>query len=204
MYFVSLIISNFNLVVLPMSSCLLQVTALPVNGGTYNLILNTSTKKTAAVVSCLSILSYVATAIVSGFDAIVYLSSIWSGANIQILTVVLILLFMAISLTGVKESSAVSATIFLLHMTIMAILIIWAFIYGIQDNFETFHANLSSPLPDVVSSSGSVLAHRSVIGALFYGYCSALLGITGFESAANYVEEMESPAIFVSTVNWLW
>jgi amino acid transporter len=53
------------------------VTAIPVNGGTYNVMLNTSTKKVAAFVACLSILSYVATAIVSGFESIVYLSLIW-------------------------------------------------------------------------------------------------------------------------------
>lgn len=53
------------------------VTAIPVNGGTYNVMLNTSTKKVAGFVSCLSILSYVATCIVSGFDAILYLSLIW-------------------------------------------------------------------------------------------------------------------------------
>jgi hypothetical protein len=29
-------------------------------------------------------------------------------------------------------------------------------------------------------------------------------GITGFESAANYVEEMRDPGVFVTTVNWLW
>ncbi len=54
------------------------VTALPVNGGTYNLILNTSTKKTAAFVACLSLISYVATVIVSAFDAVLYLLELWT------------------------------------------------------------------------------------------------------------------------------
>lgn len=53
------------------------VSAIPVNGGTYNVILNTASKEMAAVVSCLSILAYVATAIISAFDAIVYLSLLW-------------------------------------------------------------------------------------------------------------------------------
>lgn len=53
------------------------VTALPVNGGTYNLLLNTTNKKAAAFVACLSLLSYTATAIVSAFDAVVYLAIIW-------------------------------------------------------------------------------------------------------------------------------
>ena len=53
------------------------VTAIPVNGGTYNVMLNTTNKKIAAFVACLSILSYVATAIVSAFDAMVYLALLW-------------------------------------------------------------------------------------------------------------------------------
>ena len=55
------------------------VTAIPVNGGTYNIMLNTSTKKVAAFVACLSILSYVATAIVSAFDSMVYLALLWES-----------------------------------------------------------------------------------------------------------------------------
>ncbi len=53
------------------------ITAIPVNGGNYNALLNVSTKKSAAFVSCLSILSYTATAIISAFAAIVYLSILW-------------------------------------------------------------------------------------------------------------------------------
>jgi amino acid transporter len=53
------------------------VTAIPVNGGTYNVMLNTATKKIAAFVACLSILAYTATAIVSAFDSVLYLSLLW-------------------------------------------------------------------------------------------------------------------------------
>jgi amino acid transporter len=53
------------------------VTAIPVNGGTYNLMLNTVSKKIAGFVAALSFLSYTATGIISAFDAIVYLSEIW-------------------------------------------------------------------------------------------------------------------------------
>ncbi len=53
------------------------VTALPVNGGTYNLLLNTSSKNLEAFVDCLSLLSYTATCIVSAFDAVLYLALLW-------------------------------------------------------------------------------------------------------------------------------
>jgi amino acid transporter len=31
-----------------------------------------------------------------------------------------------------------------------------------------------------------------------------ITGITGFETASNYVEEMRDPGVFVTTVSWLW
>ncbi len=57
------------------------VTAIPVNGGCYNLLLNIGSKKVASYVACLSYLSYTATAVLSAFDAVVYLAEIWTGAG---------------------------------------------------------------------------------------------------------------------------
>lgn len=42
--------------------------ALPLNGGAYNVLLNTTTKLLAALAACLTLLSYVATAVVSGSE----------------------------------------------------------------------------------------------------------------------------------------
>jgi hypothetical protein len=39
-------------------------TAIPLNGGAYNLLLNTTTKSVASLAACLTILSYVATAVI--------------------------------------------------------------------------------------------------------------------------------------------
>ncbi|KAF4045968.1 Amino acid permease [Phytophthora infestans] len=51
------------------------VTAIPLNGGTYNALLNTTSKRTAAVAACLSILSYVATGVVSATSGVRYLNN---------------------------------------------------------------------------------------------------------------------------------
>lgn len=37
---------------------------------------------------------------------------------------------------------------------------------------------------------------------LFLNICIA--GITGFETASNYVEEMRDPGVFITTVNAMW
>ena len=57
------------------------VTAIPNNGGCYNAFLNTSPKILAGMVSCLSILSYVATALVASYDAVLYLALLWPGVG---------------------------------------------------------------------------------------------------------------------------
>ena len=49
----------------------------------------------------------------------------------------------------------------------------------------------------IVSSAGSWLP------ALFFGYGSALLGVTGFETSANYIEE-QRPGVFAKTLRNMW
>ena len=53
------------------------VTALPVNGGAYNVLLNTTSKTMASLAACLTLLSYVATGVVSGTDAAIYCQTLW-------------------------------------------------------------------------------------------------------------------------------
>jgi amino acid transporter len=89
-------------------------------------------------------------------------------------------------------------------MITLTLLIIWGFAYGIQDDFSLFAANLRTPVPTIHSTSGTLLGHRNVAAAIYFGYSSGLLGIAGFETVSNYVEELESAEVFVSTVNWMW
>jgi amino acid transporter len=99
----------------------------------------------------------------------------------------------------------VALGIFVVHVTVMTVLIVWSFGYGaVVNKFEIFQDNINTPFPEVLSQNGSTLSNKDAMGALFFGYCSALLGITGFETAANYVEQMESSKTFIKTVNWLW
>ncbi|KAI9909739.1 hypothetical protein PsorP6_010215 [Peronosclerospora sorghi] len=51
------------------------VTAIPLNSGTYNALLNTTSNRTAAVAAWLSILSYVATAVASTTTGVRYLNN---------------------------------------------------------------------------------------------------------------------------------
>ena len=89
-------------------------------------------------------------------------------------------------------------------MFALTLLIVWGFAYGCQDNFSLFTRNLRTPVPTVYDSSDKLLAQRSPAAAIFFGYSSGLLGITGFETASNYVEELADISVFVNTVNWMW
>src|SRR5678809_1422394 len=53
------------------------VGALPLNGGAYNILLNTTSKGNASVAACLTILSYMCTAVLSATEAMKYLHSIF-------------------------------------------------------------------------------------------------------------------------------
>ena len=119
-------------------------------------------------------------------------------------TVLVLAVFTCITICGVKESSIVTLFLFSVHICVITILVLWGFIYGIQDGFSVFTDNMLAPQPIVISTSGMVLGERSVFSSIIFGYSSALLGITGFETASNYIEDLNSPTVFVSTVNWMW
>jgi amino acid transporter len=53
--------------------------ALPLNGGTYTVLLNTTNKRLAAAAACLTLLSYVATAVISAGEAMHYAHNLWHG-----------------------------------------------------------------------------------------------------------------------------
>lgn len=97
-------------------------------------------------------------------------------ADIRIATLIVLGGFGCVTICGVGESAGVAAMLVGVHTTILTVLIIWGFIYGVQDNFQIFSDNMFSHFPDVVDSTGLVLAHRSPGAALYFGYCSALLG----------------------------
>ena len=70
------------------------VGALPLNGGAYNVLLNTTSKTNASVAACLTILSYMATAVISASEAMQYLHSLISSVHVMISTIVLLSVFM--------------------------------------------------------------------------------------------------------------
>ncbi|EEY66612.1 uncharacterized protein PITG_16683 [Phytophthora infestans T30-4] len=175
------------------------VTAIPLNGGTYNALLNTTSKRTAAVAACLSILSYVATGVVSATSGVRYLNN---QVEIPIVgcTIILLGAFALLSALGTAESSRVAVVIFLHHIVVLSILFVSCVVYGVNHS-HIFSDNMHTELPEV-DFAGSLL-DGNVFTSIFFGFGASMLGITGFESSSNYVEE-QAPGVFRKTLRNMW
>jgi amino acid transporter len=167
------------------------VGALPLNGGAYNILLNTTSKGNASLAACLTILSYMATAVLSASEAMHYLHSVFPFFPVIVATMVILTIFLLLTIAGISESATVSIVIFLIHLSVLAILIGSAIYYVIVNGLSLANINFHSPLKTSIST------------AIFFGFSTAMLGITGFETSANFVEEQQ-PGVFPKTLKNMW
>ncbi len=164
--------------------------ALPLNGGTYTVLLNTTNKRMAAGAACLTLLSYVATAVISAGEAMHYAHNLWHGLDVMWATVGLLGFFAFLNLVGISESAVVALAIFLFHMLTLTVLVVLGGITVAQDP-SLLSANWATPTPG------------GFMHALFFGFAAAMLGISGFESSANFIEEQED-GVFAKTLRNMW
>ena len=167
------------------------VGALPLNGGAYNALLNTTKKSTASFAASLTVLSYMATAVISASEALKYAHSLWHGIPVVYATIFLLLLFMGLVILGIGESSKVAIAIFIFHLSSLVILCFFSIFYLFSNGFDTLIENFKSPVEGGITT------------ALFFGFAAAMLGISGFESSANYVEEQQK-GVFPKTLKNMW
>ncbi len=167
------------------------VGALPLNGGAYNILLNTTSKSNASVAACLTILSYMATAVISASEAMHYLHNLVEGIPVFLSTIIVLAFFMFLMIGGIKESSKVAIAIFIFHLTSMVLLIASAVWFIMGSGLDIAYSNFNTPVK------------YGIPIALFLGFCTAMLGISGFESSANFVEE-QAPGVFRKTLRNMW
>ena len=164
--------------------------ALPLNGGTYTVLLNTTNKRTAAGAAVLTLLSYVATAVISAGEAMHYAHNLWHGLNVFWATVGLLGVFAVLNVVGITESAIVALVIFIFHMVTLTVLVIVGTWTIVQDP-TMLQANWAMPTPG------------GFVKALFFGFAAAMLGISGFESSANFIEE-QAEGVFPKTLRNMW
>lgn len=174
------------------------VTALPLNGGGYSAFVNLAPKRLALVVSVLSVISYIATVCTNAATAVSFLlqglelsvDGAWANVGLEAVPVVLMCLLMVL---GIRESAAVSTGIFCLHVVTEATMVVVALYIGASTGWsnlsQVWAAGAGNPNPWGYS--------------LAFGWANAFLGVTGFETSANFVEEQRS-GVFPGTLKIMW
>ena len=167
------------------------VGALPLNGGAYNALLNTTKKSTASLAASLTVLSYMTTAVISASEAVKYAYSIWSVFPVVPITIGLLAVFMGLVFIGIGESSKVAIIIFVFHLFSLTLLCVFCVLFFMKNGVDILLLNFRVPMKG------------SILNALFLGFSAAMLGISGFESSANYVEEQQD-GVFPKTLRNMW
>ena len=167
------------------------VGALPLNGGAYNALLNTTSKYRASIAACLTLLSYMATAVISASEAMHYVHAMWSGLSVTTSTISVLAFFMVLTIIGITESSRVAIFIFIFHLTTLTLLLGAGIFYIGQVGIGTLLSNMSTGTTEDLPT------------ALYFGFAASLLGISGFESSANFVEE-QAEGVFPKTLRNMW
>ncbi|MGB5694467.1 MAG: APC family permease [Polyangiales bacterium] len=164
--------------------------AIPLNGGTYTVLLNTTNKRVAAAAACLTLLSYIATAVISASEGMHYAHHLWDGLNVFWATVGVLGTFAFLGIIGIGESAVVALVIFLFHIAVLSILVVASAIVVARD-------------PSMLIDNWRLPSAESVPHALFFGFAAAMLGISGFESSANFIEEQKD-GVFPKTLRNMW
>ena len=110
---------------------------------------------------------------------------------IVIATIGLLAVFAGLTIMGITESAKVAVGIFLFHLFSLIVLSIAIFIYLINNGFVVFIENWNMPM------------EGSIVMAIFFGFSASMLGISGFESSANFVEEQKH-GVFPKTLRNMW
>ncbi len=164
--------------------------ALPLNGGAYNVLLNTTTKAKASVAACLSILAYLATAVINAEECMRYALHLWPHLDVLRGTVALLVGFAVLNLIGIGEAGAVAVGAFVLHIATLTLLV-FVSAFAVLHDGSTLVMNWHLPTP------------HSLLPALFFGFAVAMLGVSGFETSANFIEE-QRPGVFPKTLRNMW
>ena len=162
----------------------------PYNGGAYSMILRSLGRQAAVLAGALTVVSYLATAAVSSLSGAFYLSSLWvegwSTSTIVLVSFIPIILFALLNTKGIKEPAKLVTVIAGFHFFLLIIIALWGFSY-LAWNWSEIDLTGFSQM--------RIPGGRLSFGVLMYGFAAGFLGITGFESAAQIVEELEAPVL---------
>ncbi len=161
------------------------------NAGNYSYLSNISSKLVAVLAAAMTLLDAIATGAVSAGTASAYIAGETASSHAQLdyrLVSVLLLVGLALlCLLGMRDSSSVALSMFLLHLVTMAMLLVAGTVAWIRsgnavlaDNWSIGMATLRAP------GTGKGIAR-----AIFDGVCVAFVGLTGFECSPSYINQVK-------------
>lgn len=159
------------------------VEALPINGGAYNCLLNGTSKTIAATAGVMTILSYIATAVISAKVGSEYLNTIIPIPVIPA-TIGILLAFAILVISGIKDSAKVALGIFILHISVLVGFLGMGLIHYLSGN--------SFFLENIKHTTLLISNQNGLLNTLYLAFSASLLGVSGFESSANFVEEQQA------------
>ena len=176
--------------------------ALPCNGGTYNILLNCTSKQVASMAAVFAIISYITTGVVSAIEAIAYLQTVLpeNAIDAQWATIILLMFFCLLTNFGMQESATFAKLVFIFHVATLSLLSFFGVLY-MCFNVHSLVDAWESPFP-TVDVAGDIVP-GTFFTALFYGFSSAMLGVSGFETSSQFVEE-QAPGVFPKTLRNMW
>jgi amino acid transporter len=140
--------------------------------------------------------------VVSASSAVLYAQNFWAELPFKGPTVIVLAIFALLCAWGLKDSANVALAMFLLHILTMSILVVAGIVFIIRDDGRILRDNWHMPWPHILDNT-TVVFRGTWFHALFFGVARGLLGITGFETSSNFVEE-QLPGVFQKTLYWMW
>ncbi len=155
----------------------------PYNGGAYSMILRTIGRRGAVVAGALTFITYLATAAVSALSGAFYMSSLFnmSASQVVLYSFIPIILFGLLNSRGIKEPAKLVTGVAIFHFALLIFISLWGLSYIATHDIDWEKMSQITP-------SGELS-----VAMIFHGIAAAFLGISGFESAAQIVEELEAP-----------
>lgn len=158
--------------------------ASPFNGGAYMMVLQTVGRRMAMVVGALTILSYLATAAVSAISGAHYLDSFdninnWPVQNLVAIAIIPVIFFGLLNIVGIKEPAKIVLAVAVFHFALLICMDaagLWIAVTTGADFGRIFQGASTIPPQNLI-----------------HGFAAAFLGITGFEAAAQIVEQLKTP-----------
>lgn len=179
------------------------VMALPCNGGTYNILLNCTSKQFASMAAVFAIIAYITTGVVSALEAVAYLNTALPenvDMDQQLATIILLGFFCCLTNLGMSESAFVAKVIFVVHVATLTVLLALGLVF-LCFNTQLLVDNWFTSYPPV-DAAGEIVS-GTFWTALFYGFSASMLGVSGFETSSQFVEE-QAAGVFPLTLRNMW